>query len=177
MQAGHAAWRRSFASAEKHLPEVRDNLRKSAETALQCKQAKQPPAPAAAAQARQKITLRADSMFRFNGGDEAAILPAGRQHLDEVATGLKQVPAIREIKITGFADRLGSDAYNRSLSLQRAQTVQQFLRAHGVTLPMTARGEGSAKQVVTCKQTNRDELVRCLAPNRRVEIEFMHGAS
>ncbi|SRR6266702_1033309 len=177
MQAGHDAWKRSFSSAEKRLPDVQDNLRKSAETALQCKQAQQPPAPAAAAQARQTITLRADSLFRFNGGDEAAILPAGRQHLDEVATGLKQVPAIRELKITGFTDRLGGDAYNQSLSLQRAQTVQKYLRAHGVSLPMTAQGEGSAKQVVTCKQTNRDELVRCLAPNRRVEIEFPHGAS
>ncbi|SOE99132.1 Outer membrane protein OmpA [Burkholderia sp. OK233] len=177
MQSGHDAWTRSFSSAEKRLPEVQENLRKSAETALQCKEAKQAPAASTAAQARQTITLRADSLFRFNGGDEAAILPAGRQHLDEVVAGLKQVPAIRELKITGFADRLGSDAYNQNLSLQRAQTVQQYLRAHGVTLPITAQGEGSAKQVVACTQTNRDELVRCLGPNRRVEIEFMHGAS
>ncbi|NYH15307.1 hypothetical protein [Paraburkholderia bryophila] len=38
MQAGHDAWIRSFASAEKRLPEVKDKLRKSAETAVQCKQ-------------------------------------------------------------------------------------------------------------------------------------------
>ncbi|MFL9982226.1 OmpA family protein [Paraburkholderia sediminicola] len=177
MQSGHDAWTRSFSSAEKRLPEVQQNLRKSAETALQCKEAKQTAAPVPAAQAPQKITLRADSLFRFNGGDDAAILPAGRQHLDEVVAGLKQVPAIRELKITGFADRLGSDAYNQNLSLQRAQTVQQYLRAHGVTLSITAQGEGSAKQIVACTQTNRDELVRCLGPNRRVEIEFMHGAS
>ncbi|MFM0300836.1 OmpA family protein [Paraburkholderia sediminicola] len=177
MQAGHEAWIRSFSSAEKRLPEVQDNLRKSAETALQCKQAKQLSAPIAALQARQKITLRADSLFRFNGGDVAAILPAGRQHLDEVVMGLKQAPAIRELKITGFADRLGNDAYNQNLSLQRAQTVRQYLRVHGVTLPISAHGQGSANQVVACKQTKRDELVRCLAPNRRVEIEFMRAAS
>ncbi|MFM0341065.1 OmpA family protein [Paraburkholderia fungorum] len=177
MQAGHDAWARRFSSAEKRLPEVQDNLRKSAETALQCKQAKQTATPAPAAQAPQKITLRADSMFRFNGSDEAAILPAGRQRLDDVATSLKQVSAIRELRITGFTDRLGSDTYNQSLSLQRAQTVQQYLRGHGVTLPMTAQGQGRANQVVTCKQTARDKLVKCLAPNRRVEIDFIRAAS
>jgi OmpA-OmpF porin, OOP family len=179
MQAGHDAWTRSFSNAEKRLPEVQDNLRKSAETALQCSQAKTSGAPAAAptAQTPQKITLRADSLFRFNGGDEAAILPAGKQHLDDVVTGLKKVPAIRQLKITGYADRLGSDAYNQSLSLQRAQTVRQYLGNHGVTLPITAQGQGSANQLVTCQQTKRDELVRCLAPNRRVEIEFVLGAS
>jgi OOP family OmpA-OmpF porin len=177
MQAGHDAWTRSFSNAEKRLPEVQNNLRKSAETALQCSQAKPTSAPAPAAQAPKKITLRADSLFRFNGGNEAAILPAGKQHLDDVVTGLKNVPAIRELKITGYADRLGSDAYNQGLSLQRAQTVRQYLSNHGVTLPITAQGQGSANQLVTCQQTKRDELVRCLAPNRRVEIEFVVGAS
>lgn len=176
-QAGHDAWTRSFSRAEKRLPEVQDNLRKSAETALQCSQAKHTVAPAPAAQAPRKITLRADSLFRFNGGDEAAILPAGKQHLDAVVTGLKKVPAIRELRITGYADRLGSEVYNQSLSLQRAQTVRQYLSNHGVTLPVTAQGQGSANQLVTCQQTKRDELVRCLAPNRRVEIEFVLGAS
>ncbi|KAE8761988.1 OmpA family protein [Paraburkholderia madseniana] len=177
LHAGHDAWARRFSAAEKRLPEVQDNLRKSAETALQCLQAKQTPAPAPTAQAPQKITLRADSLFRFDGGSEAAILPAGKRHLDDVVTGLKQVPAVRELKITGFADRLGSDAYNQSLSLQRAHTVRQYLRTHGVTLPMTAQGQGSANQLVTCQQTKRDELVRCLEPNRRVEIEFVLAAS
>jgi OOP family OmpA-OmpF porin len=71
MQAGHDAWTRSFSNAEKRLPEVQNNLRKSAETALQCSQANPTSAPAPAAQAPKKITLRADSLFRFNGGNEA----------------------------------------------------------------------------------------------------------
>lgn len=173
-QAGHDAWTRSFPSAEKRLPAIQDNLRKSAETALQCSQAKHTVEPAA--QAPQKIMLRADSLFRFNGGDEGAILPAGKRRLDDVVTGLKKVPEIRELKITGYADRLGSDVYNQRLSLQRAQTVRQYLSDHGVTLPITALGQGSANQLVACRQTKRDELVRCLAPNRRVEIEFVLGA-
>ncbi|MGQ7933338.1 OmpA family protein [Paraburkholderia sp. D1E] len=177
MHAGHDAWMRSFSTAEKRLPEILGNLRVSAETALQCKQTKQAPAPVAVAQVPKKITLRADSLFRFDGGNEAAILPSGKQRLDDVVTGLKKVPAIRELKIVGYADRLGSDAHNQSLSVQRAQTVKQYLRTHGVTLPIIAQGQGSANQVVNCEQTKRDELVQCLAPNRRVEIEFVAAAS
>jgi outer membrane protein OmpA-like peptidoglycan-associated protein len=170
IQAGHEAWKRSFTSAEKRLPEIQNELRKSAEAALQCAQAKQ--VSAQPVQAPQKITLRADSLFRFDGANEAAILPAGKQRLDDVITGLSKLPALRELKITGYADRIGSDAYNQSLSLQRAQTVMQYLRAHGVTLPIATQGLGSANPVVLCNQTKRDELVKCLAPNRRVEIEF-----
>ncbi|CAN7747549.1 outer membrane protein OmpA-like peptidoglycan-associated protein [Paraburkholderia terricola] len=182
MQAGHDAWIRSFSKAEKRLPEVQDNLRKSAETALQCKQAMQTSAAAPAlgeqsASAPRIITLRADSLFRFNGGDDAAILPAGKRQLDAVADGLKNAPALRELTITGYTDRLGAKAYNQSLSLKRAQTVQKYLRARGVTLPMTARGQGSTNQLADCRQTKRDELLRCLAPNRRVEIEIVVGAS
>jgi outer membrane protein OmpA-like peptidoglycan-associated protein len=176
-QAGHDAWTRSFSKAEKRLPEVQDNLRKSAETALQCSQTRQSPASEPAVPAPTKLTLRADSLFRFNGGNEAAILPAGKRRLDEVIAGLRKAPAVRELKITGYTDRLGSDAYNQGLSLQRAQTVQRYLSDHGVTLPITVQGKGSANQLVNCRQTKRAELVRCLAPNRRVEIEFVLGAS
>ncbi|MFL9866754.1 OmpA family protein [Paraburkholderia fungorum] len=173
MQAGHDAWARKFSAAEKRLPEAQDNLRKSAETALQCKQAQQTPTPVHVTQAPQKITLRADSLFHFNGSNEAAILPSGKQRLDAVVMGLKKIPTMRELKITGYADRLGSDTYNQSLSLQRAQTVRQYLSKHGVTLPITAQGRGSANPVANCQQKKRDELVQCLAPNRRVEIEFV----
>lgn len=60
MQAGHDAWIRSFAHAEKRLPEVEDNLRKSAETAVQWKQAMSASAPVSAlpANAPQPITAR-----------------------------------------------------------------------------------------------------------------------
>lgn len=177
MQAGHDAWTRGFANAEKRLPEVRKNLRKSAETALKCKQAGQTSVSAPAEAAPQKITLRADSLFRFDGSDTAAILPGGKLRLDAVASHLKTVPATRELKITGYTDRLGSDAYNRRLSLLRARTVEQYLRTRGVTLPAIVEGQGSANQRVDCRQTKRNALVRCLAPNRRVEIDLADAAS
>lgn len=178
MQAGHDAWIRSFASAEKRLPEVKDKLRKSAETAVQCKQATSAsvPVPASAlpAKAPQTITLRTDSLFRFN---DASILPRGQHQLDGVVSDLKSAAAIHALQVTGYADRLGGAAHNQWLSTQRAQTVERYLRAQGVTMPITARGRGSANQRVECHQSRQDALVRCLAPNRRVEIELVGVAS
>jgi outer membrane protein OmpA-like peptidoglycan-associated protein len=175
MQAGHDAWTRGFANAEKRLPEVREKLRKSAERVLQCKQTFRP--MSAPTPVPQKITLRADSLFRFDGADVSAILPGGKLRLNAVALDLKKVPATRPLKITGYTDRLGSDAYNLRLSLSRARTVEQYLRMRGVTLPIIVQGQGSANQRVGCRQTKRDELVRCLAPNRRVEMELASEAA
>ncbi|CAB3701056.1 OmpA family protein [Paraburkholderia rhynchosiae] len=173
MQAGHDAWMRSFSNAEKRLPDVQDNLRKSAQTALQCKQNVQASAAAPTGKLHKAVMLRADSLFRFNGGNDAAMLPAGRRQLDAVAHGLKTVRGVRELNITGYTDRLGDNAHNESLSLQRAQTVARYLRARGVTLPIAIRGQGGANQLADCRQTKRDDMVRCLAPNRRVEIELV----
>lgn len=179
MQAGHDAWIRSFSNAEKRLPEVQDKLRKSAQTALQCAQATQTPVPAqtTAVASPQKIMLQADALFRFNGGNDAAMLPAGRRQLDAVVTRLRKVPGARELKIAGYADRLGNQANNQRLSLQRARTVERYLRTHGVTLPIVALGGGSSNQLVECRQSVREALVHCLAPNRRVEIELVVEAS
>ncbi|RAS21927.1 OmpA family protein [Paraburkholderia bryophila] len=180
MQAGHDAWIRSFANAEKRLPDVKDNLRKSAETALQCQQGMSAAVPASVpalalpASAPHTFTLRMDSLFRFNG---TSLLPAGRRQLDSVVSALESAPAAHALEVTGYADRLGGAAHNQWLSMQRAQTVEQYLRAHGVTLPIAARGRGSANQRVECHQTRQDALVQCLAPNRRVEIELVGAAS
>lgn len=176
IRAGHYAWTRNFSAAENMLPTIQSGLKQSAELALQCAQPKSAAAVSdvsAAPAAPLKVTLRADSAFRFDGFSEEAILPAGKAQLDAVAHGLQQVTTIRRLNINGYADRLGSDAYNQTLSLQRAQTVRRYLGQHGVALPMTVQGRGSGSPVVQCAQQPRAALMRCLAPNRRVEIDFM----
>ncbi|WP_341806640.1 OmpA family protein [Paraburkholderia phenazinium] len=175
IHAGHLAWARNFDAAEKAVPGIQSELQKSAQAALRCAAPQQSTQEQPAPSAVQVITLRADSAFRFNSGDVAGMLPAGKAQLDKVAAGMKQVKGISQLNINGFTDRLGSDVYNQKLSLQRAQTVQDYLRKHGVTVPITVQGRGKENQVTECSQTNRDELVKCLAPNRRVEIEFVRG--
>jgi OOP family OmpA-OmpF porin len=180
MLAGHYAWTRNFSAAEKALPGIQGNLRKAAEAALQCAVPVSPapssvPVPAHAAE--PKVTLRADSAFRFNGGDVAAMLPGGKAQLNAVVAGLQRAKGIQRLTINGYTDRLGSDAYNQQLSLQRALTVKAYLIKHGVTLPISVAGRGKANPLVECSQTDRAELVNCLAPNRRVEIDFLRDGN
>ena len=60
-----------------------------------------------------------------------------------------------------------------------AEPVDQFHAARrsdaaGRTLAAAfhrAEGKGEAEPVVECTDTNKDTLIKCLAPNRRVEID------
>lgn len=163
--AGHDAWRRSFDKAEKRSNDVADGLNGAEPALAQCA-AK--PAPAPVPQVR---TLKADALFHFDRSDEAGLLPKGKADLGQLARELAGNPGVQRIEIVGYTDRLGSDAYNKTLSERRAATVQKYLAGHGAAgVPMTHRGEGAAQPVVQCDQRDRTALIACLAPNRRVEL-------
>jgi OOP family OmpA-OmpF porin len=80
------------------------------------------------------------------------------------------------IRVTGHTDRIGSRAYNTRLSEHRAEAVKTYLvessgipsskistKGVGASEPMTKPGE--------CKGKRSRELIACLAPDRRVEVE------
>jgi len=127
------------------------------------------PAAAGPAAAPRRTTLGADGLFRFDGGSIADLLPEGRRKLDALATDIKATDAV---KVIGHTDRLGSQAYNNALSLSRANTVRSYLAQAGVPARnIQVQGRGESEPKVQCTQTRRAELIDCLAPNRRVEIE------
>jgi outer membrane protein OmpA-like peptidoglycan-associated protein len=128
-----------------------------------------PPAPAPAAQPRlERQTLSARELFAF---DQSA-LRAPQPRLDEIARALRDNPRIDHVAITGYTDRLGSDAYNRALSQRRADAVKQYLVGQGVEARrLDAVGKGKANPVVQCNDQERAKLIQCLEPNRRVEVE------
>lgn len=117
----------------------------------------------------QKFTLGSDVLFGF---DSATLTARGRGEVARVAEAIKQVADARVV-VTGFTDRIGSDAYNRPLSQRRAQSVTDALVAGGVPRgAVQAEGRGAADPVVPCSTPmSRPQLIECLAPNRRVEIE------
>ncbi len=130
-----------------------------------------PPRPAPAPptpQRLERITLSATELFEF---DQAA-LRAPQPKLDEIARAMNENPSIGNVTVTGYTDRLGTDAYNLKLSQRRADAVKRYLVGKGVAASrLTARGKGEASPVVQCSQKDRPALIKCLEPNRRVEVE------
>lgn len=122
-----------------------------------------PPAPRF-----QKYTLSVTELFAF----DSAELKKSQPKLDEIANALMSDSKIDNVLIVGYTDRIGSDKYNQKLSERRAVAVKKYLVAKGVKADrLTAKGKGEARPIASCKGKKNVDLVKCLAPNRRVEIE------
>lgn len=117
---------------------------------------------------RPPLRISADALFAF---DSAELSDKGRARLDEVVASLGARAGTVSLTVIGFTDRIGSDAYNLQLSRRRAGAVRDYLVARGVPAgSVRAEGQGSTQPLVECGKSPHAELVRCLAPNRRVEI-------
>ena len=131
------------------------------------------PAPKVAAvpppPVRERYTLSATELFEF----DKAELKTPQPKLDEIAAALKANPDVREVTITGYTDRLGSEEYNLDLSMRRAAAVKSYLVGKDVDRDrLKAVGKGEANPVAHCDDTlKRPDLIKCLEPNRRVEVE------
>ena len=119
----------------------------------------------------QRYTIEADALFAFDRADLNSMNAQGRSRLDQLATTIKGFDQLKGVTVYGHTDRLGDDRYNQGLSQRRAETVRQYLVQSGVPAQLiSAQGMGESQPVVQCDNANRAELIRCLAPNRRVEV-------
>ncbi|KWF66922.1 hypothetical protein WT57_16745 [Burkholderia pseudomultivorans] len=107
------------------------------------------------------MLLRGDALFDF---DKANLKPAGVRALDEVIDNARG-KRFRLVEVAGYTDSIGSDSYNNALSLRRAKSVADYLRAHGLDAErMAVDGFGKSNPVAS----NATDAGR--AQNRRVEI-------
>lgn len=121
----------------------------------------------------ETITLESDTLFAFARADFQSLKSEGQSQLSAIAGKLLSTPNIGKIIIAGHADQLGDPQGNMQVSKQRAQTIKTYLVGKGVPAELVdAIGEGSEKPLVKCDmQLPRAQLIQCLEPNRRVEIE------
>lgn len=121
--------------------------------------------------AQSPVTFNANMLFGFNS---AVLSMAGANELANFASKISQTNLTeKSIIVIGHTDRLGSKAYNQQLSLKRAESVRDFLVSKGISRQIIqVEGAGSSEPLVTCSGKKSAKLVECLAPNRRIVIEF-----
>jgi outer membrane protein OmpA-like peptidoglycan-associated protein len=110
---------------------------------------------------RGMLVTLGDVLFEFN---RAEVKPGAQASLNKLADFLKQYPT-RQVLIEGHTDSVGSAAYNESLSLRRANSVQTALMGMGVAASRVKTvGYGKEFPIAdNSTDTNR-------ALNRRVEV-------
>jgi len=107
--------------------------------------------------------------------DKALLTKDSTDRLDALSASLKNDDKVKQARIVGFADRIGSKAYNEKLSERRAAAVRKYLEGKGIiTSHVTeTRWLGETAPVTTCADTlKRPELIACLQKDRRVEVEI-----
>jgi outer membrane protein OmpA-like peptidoglycan-associated protein len=116
-----------------------------------------------------RIELAADVLFDF---DKATIKQEAASALHNVAEIINDKGKGRSVRIDGYTDSKGGDAYNQKLSERRADSVKQWLaQKEGLPLAkMTTQGFGSKKPVAPNAKPDGSDDPEGRQKNRRVEI-------
>lgn len=131
------------------------------------------PAPVVIAPVPQRVSFSADTLFGF---DKSTVRPEGRVELDKFSSQLGGT-RYESIRVEGHTDRLGSTAYNQTLSEERAESVKNYLVTSGNIDPtrISAVGKSETQPVTAAGDCSdnlaRSALINCLQPDRRVEVE------
>lgn len=121
-------------------------------------------APVAPVATSSKVTLLSDALFDF---DKSTLKPEGIMKLNDLVKKLKGV-TVEVIIVVGFTDNVGTLAYNKKLSLRRAEAVKAHLTKSGIEASRVyTEGKAFAEPVAD----NKTAAGRAL--NRRSVIEVV----
>ena len=108
-----------------------------------------------------KVTFDSGILFDFN---KSTLRPEAKASLDKFAAEMSDMKETG-ITVYGHTDNVGSEAANRKISLQRAESVGNYLNSKGIAKSrITMQGLGYDQPVAD----NSTEAGR--AQNRRVEV-------
>lgn len=114
-----------------------------------------------------EVSLDSDVLFAKGSSD---LTQQGSANVAASAARIKSAAAVTTLTVTGHADSDGADAYNLTLSEQRAKTVAAALtKALGDGYTITALGKGETEPIAS----NSTDVGK--AKNRRVSITFTEG--
>ena len=113
-----------------------------------------------------QINLSSDVLFDF---DKAELKPEADSELQKAADLIRQ-KGKGLILISGYTDSKGTDAYNKRLSLARAQAVKNWFEAQGLHQNYQTEGLGAANPVAPNTNDDGSDNPEGRAKNRRVEI-------
>jgi outer membrane protein OmpA-like peptidoglycan-associated protein len=115
-----------------------------------------------------RVELPGDVLFDF---DKATIKPPAEETLRKVATIIK-ARSKGAVRINGYTDSKGSDAYNLKLSDGRARSVQAWLmKSESLPAPsLVPKGFGEANPVAPNEKPSGADNPEGRAKNRRVEF-------
>ena len=117
-----------------------------------------------------EVELAADVLFEF---DSATLTPEATERIAALAPGIDGAARAGSVTITGYTDDVGDDAYNLTLSQQRAESVRAALVAAigRDDLVFEVAGRGAADPVAP-NQINGADNPEGRARNRRVTVVY-----
>ncbi|MCP3723963.1 OmpA family protein [Paraburkholderia sp. CNPSo 3272] len=119
----------------------------------------------------ENFAVGSDALFPFGKSAADTMSPSAKAELDAIAQRIPQHEQVNTITVVGHADRLGPESLNGALSLARANTVRDYLVAHGLDGSIIhAKGVGSSQPRTHCVDDDARALIACLQQDRYVSI-------
>lgn len=126
----------------------------------------------------RSYSFSSDMLFGFGKYSREDIRDQGLAQMEKL---LRQLVTddlkVARIDVVGHTDAIGTDAYNDELGLRRAQTLRQLLIESGISPQrISARSMGRRQPMSNGCHGARSDVIKCLAPDRRVVIEVAADA-
>ncbi len=112
--------------------------------------------------------LSSDVLFDF---DESDLRPDAERELHAFLSELPQLGEGLELSIEGHTDAVGTNLYNHTLSMKRAESVAAWLSSNSPSLPRyTVKSFGEQRPAVPNTKPDGEDNPEGRQLNRRVEI-------